>query len=139
MSKRKVVLTGACGTIAALLLPALRARYDLLPLDVKQVDKSGNVVDGVVIADLLDKNRDAYRPYFAGADAVIHLGFKVAEDRSDPDQNFEAESANVQMAYNVYMTALEEKVRRVVMASSNHAADYYERLILDQKMDVCHA
>jgi hypothetical protein len=33
------------------------------------------------------------------------------------------------MAYNVYRTALEEGVRRVVVASSNHAADYYERLI----------
>ena len=33
------------------------------------------------------------------------------------------------MAYNVYQTALEEKVKRVVVASSNHAADYYERLI----------
>jgi hypothetical protein len=39
------------------------------------------------------------------------------------------------MAYNIYQTALEEGVRRVVVASSNHAADYYEPLILDGKWD----
>jgi NAD+ dependent glucose-6-phosphate dehydrogenase len=41
----------------------------------------------------------------------------------------------VQMAYNIYQTSLEEGVKRVVVASSNHAADYYESLILDGKMD----
>ena len=40
------------------------------------------------------------------------------------------------MAYNVFQTAREEGVRRVVMISSNHAADYYERLILDGAWDV---
>jgi hypothetical protein len=39
------------------------------------------------------------------------------------------------MAYNIYQTALEEGVRRVVVASSNHAADYYEPLILDDRWD----
>jgi hypothetical protein len=40
------------------------------------------------------------------------------------------------MAFHVYQTALEERVRRVVVASSNHAADYYEPLILDKKWDI---
>jgi hypothetical protein len=40
------------------------------------------------------------------------------------------------MAYNVYQVAWEEQVRRVVVASSNHAADYYEPLILAHKQDV---
>ena len=38
------------------------------------------------------------------------------------------------MAYNVYQVSLEEGVRRVVVASSNHAADYYEPLILDGEL-----
>jgi hypothetical protein len=40
------------------------------------------------------------------------------------------------MAYNVYRTALEEGVQRVVVCSSNHAADYYERLIWADRLDV---
>ena len=66
---------------------------------------------------------------------MIHCGFVRAEDEHDPEQRFRAELTNVQMAYNVYQTSLEEKVRRVVVASSNHAADYYEPLILQRKLD----
>ena len=135
MAKRKVVLTGASGTIAALLLPPLRERYNLIPVDVRDTDKDGQPIEGVQIANLIDANRDNYRHLFQGVDAVVHLGFTRADDKSDPDQDFQAESANVQMAYNVFQVALEENVRRVVMASSNHAADYYEPLILDGKMD----
>src|SRR3972149_1217399 len=39
------------------------------------------------------------------------------------------------MAYHILQTALEEGVRRVVVASSNHAADYYERLIWAERWD----
>jgi hypothetical protein len=65
---------------------------------------------------------------------VTHFGFVGSSDPSDSadtDKRFWNELANVQMAYNIYQTALEEGVRRVVVASSNHAADYYEPLILD--------
>lgn len=134
--KLRVVLTGASGYIASLLLPAFRERYELTLLDVRTTDRDGNEVEGVEIADLTDRNRDAYRQHFRGADAVVHLGFTRAEDRADPIQDFYAELANVEMAFHVYQTAQEEKVGRVVVASSNHAADYYERLILQDKWDV---
>lgn len=135
MAKRKVLVIGACGTIASVLLPALRERYELRLLDVKTTDKQGNEVEGVQIADILNTDRNTYRHHFRDVDAIIHLGFVAAEDRSHPEQNFWAEYANVQMAFNVYQTALEENVRRVVVASSNHAADYYEPLILEHKFD----
>jgi len=135
MARRKVVVTGAAGLIASLLLPTFRERYDLTLLDVRTTDRDGNPVEGVQIADLLDRNRDAYRHHFQGADAVVHCGFVRAEDPNDPDQRFWAELANVEMAYNVYQTAWEEEIRRVVVASSNHAADYYEPLILDGRWD----
>lgn len=136
MSKRKVLVTGASGLIASLLLPALRERYDLTLVDVRETDRHGNRVEGIQIADLTDPNRENYRHLFRGMDAVVHLGFVRPQDERDPDQRFRAEFANVQMAYNVYQVSWEEQVRRVVVASSNHAADYYEPLILDNKMDV---
>lgn len=134
--KRKVVITGASGYISSLLLPVFRKRYDLTLLDVRTTDRDGNEVEGVQIADLTQRDRDAYRDHFRGADAVVHLGFTRAEDKSDPVQDFYAELANVEMAFHVYQTAQEEGVRRVVAASSNHAADYYEPLILDKKWDI---
>lgn len=136
MSKAKVLITGASGYVASLMLPELRERYDLVLLDVKTNDRDGNEVPGVQIADLIDKDRDKYRHFFKGVDAVVHLGFTRPPSRDGSDLQFDAEMANVQMAYNVYQTSWEEGVRRVVVASSNHAADYYEPLILAHKQDV---
>ena len=133
MTKRKVVVTGAAGRMAGLILPELRERYDLTLLDIRETDRDGNRVEGIQIADLLDRNRDAYRHHFGAADSVVHCGFVLADD---PGQRFFAELANVEMAYNVYQVSWEEGIRRVVVASSNHAADYYERLILEGQFDM---
>ena len=134
MTRRHVVVTGAAGYIAGKVLPAMYERYDLTLLDARDTDRQGNPVQGVKIVDLTGRNRDAYRAHFAGADAVVHFGF-ASVSADSPDARFGAELDNVLMAYNVYQTSLEEGVRRVVVASSNHAADYYEPLILDGARD----
>ncbi|MEM7030453.1 MAG: NAD(P)-dependent oxidoreductase [Chloroflexota bacterium] len=138
MTKRKVLVTGACGTIAGLVLPALREQYDLTLLDVKTTNRNGEEVPGVQVADLTDKNRETYRHHFQGVDAIIHYAFVGSSnpgEGNNVETRFWNEFTNVQMAYNIYQTALEENVRRVVVASSNHAADYYEPLILDGQWD----
>ena len=81
--KRKVVVTGACGYIASLMLPQLRELYDLVLLDVVPFDQAKTssprvaALDGleVLIADLSKTDLDQYRHHFTGAYAVIHLGF----------------------------------------------------------------
>ena len=134
MMRPKVLVTGAAGKIAGQVLPALRERYDLTLLDVRTTDRQGNEVEGLRIVDLLESDRDSYRQYFEGVDAVAHFAF-VRAPGGDSQDRFRSELQNVQMAYNVYQTSLEEGVRRVVVASSNHAADYYESLILDGHLD----
>lgn len=128
-------------------LEALRERYHVVALDLR-------AAEGVQACDLLGP-RDEIRPFFTGADAVVHMAFVpppsgVSSATTGPghdsdggssadganDQLFAAEHLNVQMAYNVFQTASEEGVRRVVMASSNHAADYFEELILDRQYDM---
>ena len=133
--RRKVLVTGAAGKIAGQVLPALRERYDLTLLDVRPTDRTGADVRDVQIADLLSPDRESLREFFAGQDAVVHFGFAGALGPA-ADDRFTAELQNVPMAYNVYQTAAEESVKRVVVASSNHAADYYEQLILDGVRDV---
>ena len=138
MKKRKVLVTGASGVIAGQLLPALRERYDVTLLDSRTTNRDGKAIKGIQTVDLLDKNRDHYRHLFKEIDAVIHCAFVGSasiEAKEDTDARFWNELANVQLAYNIYQTALEEGVRRVVVASSNHAADYYEPLILDGEWD----
>ncbi len=132
MNKKKVVVTGAAGYVAGRMLPALRERYDLVLLDVKDTNREGEKVEGVMTTDLICPARDTYREYFRGADAIVHCGFAWSRNS---EERYWVEIQNVNMAYNVYQTALEENVRRVVVASSNHAADYYERLIWTDRCD----
>jgi hypothetical protein len=142
MAKRRVVLTGAAGYVGQRMFRELSERWDLVPIDVQATARSGEKVPGLVVADLTNPSRDAYRQHFRGAEAVIHLGFVRAPGldattwQNNSDAKFWAEHQNVAMAYNVYRTALEEGVRRVVVASSNHAADYYERLVWAGKLDM---
>jgi NAD+ dependent glucose-6-phosphate dehydrogenase len=140
--KRKVLVTGAAGYIAAQLLPEFRRRYDLVLLDARASDRGGKRVPGVMVVDLIDPDLRKHRHYFKGVDAVVHLGWKrsqgaagaLAQPRTMDD--FYPEHENVQMAYNVYRLALEEGVRRVVVASSNHAADWYEHeMVHSKKLD----
>lgn len=131
MFKKRVVVTGATGVIATRILPELAKSYDLVLLDKKSADPDGNTVEGVIETDLLERDRDRYREHFEGAHSVVHCGFVRSED---PAQRFWAELDNVAMAYNVYQTCIEADVRRAIVISSNHAADFYQDLILAGKV-----
>ena len=133
--KRKVLMTGACGVVSSLLMSDLQDRYDLRLTDVRPPDSNDPVFEHLQIADLVDSNRDSYRHLFEGVDTVIHNAFVGYGAKDVGAAQFEHEFANVRMAHNIYQTALEENVARVVMTSSNHASDYYETLLLDHRLD----
>ncbi|MFT5368253.1 MAG: nucleoside-diphosphate-sugar epimerase [Candidatus Latescibacterota bacterium] len=159
MAKKRVVVIGAAGFLAGRVLPAFREQYDLVLLDVYNTNRAGEEVEDVVIADVIDTHRDAYRECFRGADVVVHCGAarsprsetqstakqEVPLGKSDirfqgrpmsrgDDAGFESQMKNIQMMYNIYQTCVEENVKRVVALSSNHAADFYEHLIWGKKM-----
>ncbi len=140
MAKRRVLITGAAGVITTQLLPEFRERYDLVLLDYKGGD-------GGIEADLTDL--ESVRAHFKGVDAVVHnvratkSGVKTSAPRQwlaerpgpdDPD-GYYVERQSVDMAYNVLRLAMEENVRRVVVTSSNHAADWYETKLHSGAMD----
>lgn len=151
----RVLVVGAAGFLAGRVLPEFRRRYDLTLLDVRTTNREGEAIEGVQVADLIDPDRDAYRHHFRCVDVVVHCGAARParpEDAPSPPDNgfrdirfqgrvkvrtdfdFEQQMANVRMAYNIYQTSVEEGVRRVVMLSSNHAADFYEHLIWKGEM-----
>ena len=128
-------MTGASGYVASLMLPAFRERYDMVMLDATGRNRQGEPVEGVQIADLTDADRGAYSGFFQSVDAVVHLAHIGSS--GDPLDHFEYEQRNVQMAYNVLRSAYDAGVPRVVFASSNHAADWYEhRLVHRRKLEV---
>ena len=126
-NRRKVLVTGAAGYISGRMLPDFRERYELVLLDVKTTNRQGEEVEGVQVVDVSNPDQELYKHYFEGVDAVVHCAFQGG--------GFENELNNIQMAYNIYHTCFEMDVRRVVVCSSNHAADYYERLIWAGKWD----
>lgn len=135
MVTRKVLITGAAGYVSSRMLDDLRAKYDVILLDASDKNRDGETVDGVNVVNLIDPDRSLYKKYFEGVDAVIHLAHKGRA--GEPIDHFFVEKQNVEMAYNVLRCAYDAGVRRTVIATSNHAADWYEHnLIHTRKMDV---
>jgi hypothetical protein len=131
----KLLITGATGYVADQLLPAFRDRYDLVLVDVTEKNRRGERVEGVTIADLIDTDRSGYNHLFEGVEAVVHLG-RVRRSGDVLDHYYD-ESKNVVMAYNVLRCAYEAGVPRVAVATSNHAADWYEHNLLhSRKMEM---
>ena len=106
-ARRRVVMTGAGGSIGRAVGPTLARRWNLRLTDVApDCDATLDVVD-----------IDACRSAFSGADAIIHLAAVP-----DPDASWDALcEPNVTGAYNVCRAAADCGVRRLVLASSLHA------------------
>src|SRR5690242_3642538 len=130
-ARRRVLVTGATGYIASQLLPVFRERYELVLLDVRNTDAAGQTVAGVEIADFLGEDVTALGRFFDGVDAVVHLGYYRPPGKTVTGENksYLEERPNVDMAERVYRLSLDHGVRRVVVASSNHAADWWEPLL----------
>ena len=137
MAKKRVLITGAAGYVANRMLTAFQERYDLTLLDASvepspdRAHSGAGPVDGVRVADLLDPDRSKYAHHFEGIDAVVHLAY--IRRRGEPIDQYESQRENVDMAYNVFRAAYDAGVDRVVAASSNHAANWYEPALLQPR------
>ena len=130
----KVLITGASGYVASQILPTFKECYETVLIDAANTNNGGGEVQGVQLVDLIEDSRDEYRKCFDGVDAVVHLAYK--RRKGHPIDHFVDEKKNVEMAYNVLRCSYEANVHRVVMASSNHATDWYEHaLIHNRKLD----
>ena len=111
-----VLITGAAGSIGRLVRPRLAEMgWELHCLDV---DPQGD--PDVVAADVLDA--DAMDAATAGCGAVVHLGGIATEAPLA-----EVLRVNVAGTQTVLDAALRRGIRRVVLASSNHAVGFWER------------
>jgi nucleoside-diphosphate-sugar epimerase len=104
---RKIAITGAKGAIGSVLVRGL-TDYSVTPIDLPEFD-----------ARDLGKLTEALR----GHDAVIHLAHNVSGENF---RNHRVHPDNFIMNYNLYAAAAAAGVRRVIIASSVHADNFYE-------------
>jgi len=117
-----VVITGAAGKIGRLLRRRLAHPGRTLRLiDIVPVEPAEPGEDVEIITSTL-ADPSSVDGMFTGADAVIHLGGQSRE--SDIDDVLEN---NAYATYCVFDAVRQAGVRRVIYASSNHAAGFYDR------------
>src|SRR5919112_1237996 len=126
MAKQRVLLTGATGYIAGQLLPAFRERYDLQLVDTRRENGAGQPIDGVEVLDLVTASLADLGAIFTGLDVGVHSAYQPPAG-SDPQSQYDGERRNIDMMQRVYQMALNHGVRRVVAASTNQAAKWYEQ------------
>ena len=118
---KKLVLTGACGSLGSRLRAPLVAMCDtLISTDIADAPDDLAENETFVQADLSDMS--AIAPLLEGADMVVHFGAIVDEVPFE-----EMLGPNFVGAYNVWEAAYQHKVRRVVYASSIHAVGMYPK------------
>ncbi|MEP1353465.1 MAG: NAD(P)-dependent oxidoreductase [Tateyamaria sp.] len=118
---KKLVLTGAAGSLGSRLRPFLAAMCDeLVSTDIVDSVEELAANETYVKADIADMG--AVAPLLEGADMVIHFGAVVDEKPFE-----ELLGPNFVGAYNVWEAAYRYGVRRVVYASSIHAVGMYPK------------
>ena len=126
---KKVIITGADGYVASRIIPHLETKYKLtlVDIDFKKTHSSETIKFDICNSSLSELN-DLTKNH----DAIIHLAYVRPEKTRDPNnlkqeiESFDTEHQNVFMANKVYQSAFKNDLSRVIVASSNHAADWYE-------------
>lgn len=135
----RVLVTGATGYIAGLVLPELARHYNLRLTDVRPLTRDGRALPDLVVLDLHGAPDAHIRALFEGCDAVVHLTY-YRTDVNAPQwssiSTYADERGNIDLVERVLLMSEQTGVRRSVIASSNHAADWYEPLLRANSLDV---
>jgi uronate dehydrogenase len=116
----RVLITGAGGGIGRALRETLRGVYPVLRLSDRvplAPARDGEEVDQTDIADMA-----AVAKMVEGVNGIVHLGGISGENTWESIL-----ASNIVGLYNVFEAARRAGVKRIVMATSNHAVGFYER------------
>lgn len=105
---QQIAISGSAGIVGTALVKGLdSSKFEIVELDLPNHD----ILD---FQDLLESTKDCY--------AVVHCAWQAMNWRTD-----EFSTNDIQMTYNVFRAAKENKLTKVIMASSNHANRYDNR------------
>ena len=121
----RVLITGAGGGIGRSLRESLRGVYPVLRLSDRIAlapARDGEEVDRTELSEMAAVER-----MVAGVDGIVHLGGISGESEWEVILQ-----SNIVGTYNLFEAARRARVKRIVVATSNHAVGFYPR---DQKID----
>jgi uronate dehydrogenase len=116
----RVLITGAAGGIGSALRETLRGVYPILRLADRVAlapARDGEEVNRTELADMAAVER-----MVAGCDGIVHLGGISGENSWE-----KILEGNIVGLYHVFEAARRAGVKRIVMATSNHAVGFYPR------------
>jgi uronate dehydrogenase len=116
---KRVLITGAAGSIGSYLRGTLRGKYLLRLSDVQNIETLAEGEE-FVAADVTDSN--ALPSLMEDVHGIVHLGGVPREDAWEPILD-----VNIVGTYNVFEAARQKGVERFIFASSNHAIGFYPR------------
>lgn len=127
MSKhRKILITGAAGTVGTSLRKHLHDRYDLRLLLHNTIPDDISAEDEVVVGDIVDP--ESMLEATRGVDAIVHLA--LAGDRPGMPSELKARMAldvDMKGTYHIFEAARINGVSTVVYASTNHVTGVNEQ------------
>jgi uronate dehydrogenase len=123
LANRRILLLGAAGGIGSAIREDLRGRYGLMRLaDIAPLTPAGQGEE-IAQVDLLDIS--SLIAAMAGIDTVIHMaGVPVEPEANAWEQVL---PANIVGVHNLFEAARLARVKRVLFASSHHAAGFHGR------------
>ena len=121
----RVLITGAGGGIGRSLRESLRGIYPVLRLSDRVPLDAARTGEEVCYAELSELAE--VEPIVADVDGIIHLGGISGEAEWKPILR-----SNIIGTYNLFESARRAQVKRIIVATSNHAVGFYPR---DQKID----
>ena len=114
----RLLLTGAAGGLGRELRRRLRPHCETLR--VSDIADLGAAAAGEEVQPARLEDRAAMHALLAGVDAVVHLGGVSTEQPFDVIL-----PANIVGTFNLYEAARQQRVPRIVFASSNHVTGFY--------------
>ena len=116
---KRILITGAAGQIGRALRSAWQGKYQLRLSDIVPLT-ANSVNEEVMQADITDLA--AVEKLMPGVHTVAHFGGQAVEGTWE--QVF---PPNIVGVYNILEAARRHGVKRVILASSNHAVGFYRR------------
>ncbi len=123
--RKRILITGAAGTVGSALRRWLRKRYDFRLLDVKPVPDAAPG-DQLVVGDAA--HFETVLEAAAGLDAIVHLALApVGRGVTQAQRARNTFEVDMKATYNVMEAARIDKVASVVYASTNHVTGLNEQ------------